>query len=129
MDASWSYFNPHTKYPLPNKDKVCTPLKAQRKGDNVSLSFKENGSKVVQAYLMVTLNGGENYEEWFRFDAVVNDGGSLTAELPEGATHYLFNLIDENGFMVSYPQVDDMGLVRKKKVKFSSYALSAQAGK
>ncbi|VGO18392.1 hypothetical protein SCARR_00444 [Pontiella sulfatireligans] len=30
--------------------------------------------------------------------------------------------------MVSYPQVDDMSIVRKKKVKFSSYALSAQEG-
>ena len=129
MDASWSYFNPHTKYPLPNKDKVCTPLKAQRKGETVSLSFKENGSKVVQGYFMVTLNGGENYEEWFRYKAVVNEDGSLTAELPVGATHYLFNLIDEHGFMVSYPQVDDMGMVKKKKVKFSSYALNALEGK
>ena len=129
MDASKAYFNPDTKYKIPNKDKVCTPLKSQRNGKTVSVTFKENGSKVVQGYLMVTFNGGSNVEEWFRHDAVVNEDGSLTAELPDGATHYLFSLIDENGFLVSFPKLDDMSTAKKKKVKFSSYALSAKESK
>jgi len=128
MDASLPYFNPRTTVPLPNKDQVCTPLKADRNGNDVSLSFKENGSDVVKGYLMYTLNGGQQYEEWFRLEAAVNADGTVTAALPKGTTHYLFNLIDENNFMVSYPQVDDMFTVRKKKVKFSSYALSVQEG-
>jgi len=31
--------------------------------------------------------------------------------------------------MVSYPQVDDMAYVEKKKIKFSSYALRVQEDK
>ena len=129
MDASKPYFNPDTKHKIPNKDKVCTPLKSQRNGKTVSVSFKENGSKVVQGYLMVTFNGGSNVEEWFRHDAVLNEDGSLTAELPDGTTHYLFSLIDENGFLVSFPKLDDMSTAKKKKLKFSSYALSAKESK
>ena len=29
----------------------------------------------------------------------------VTAKLPEGTTHYLINLIDENNFLRSYPEV------------------------
>jgi len=50
----------------------------------------------------------------------------LTAELPEGTTHYLFNLIDENNFLLSYPELDDTDTARKKKRKFSSYAISVK---
>jgi arylsulfatase A-like enzyme len=129
MDASRPYLNPRTTLPLPNKKKVCSPVEAKRKGAAVSLSFKENGSKVIKGYLMFTQNGGDNYEEWFRRDAVLDGMGRLTAELPKGTTHYLFNLIDEHGYMVSYPQVADMAYVEKKKIKFSSYALRVQEDK
>jgi arylsulfatase A-like enzyme len=128
MGASAPYFNPRSTLSLPNKDQVCSPLKAERSGNEVTLSFKENGAKVVQCYLMYTLNGGQNNEEWFRLEAAVNADGTVTATLAKGTTHYLFNLVDEHSFMVSYPQVDDMSTVRKKKVTFSSYALSVQEG-
>ena len=66
------------------------------------------------------------YEEWFRKEATLHGNGTLTAELPEGTTHYLFNLIDENNFLVSYPELDDMNTVRKKKKKVSSYAIGVK---
>jgi len=31
------------------------------------------------------------------------DASTFTVLLPEGATHYVVNLIDENQFLVSYP--------------------------
>ena len=127
LDASLPYLNPKTDLWLSNKDKVCTPLKAALDGNKVSVSYRENGAKVVKGYLMVTMNGGDQkYEEWFRKEAVVHGDGTLSAQLPEGTTHYLFNLIDENNFLVSYPELDDMSTARKKKKKASSYAISVQ---
>ena len=73
-----------------------------------------------------TLQLGCLVEEWFRKEAVVNGDGTLSAELPSGTTHYLFNLIDENNFLVTYPEIDDMSTARKKKKKASSYAISVQ---
>jgi len=127
MDASMPYLNPRTVRNLPGKDKVCTAQNPERNGRIVSVSYKENGAKVTSGYLMYTLNGGEKYEEWLRTSAELDGDGKLVAELPEGATHYLFNLIDENGFLVSYPQVDVVSVVRKKKINYSSFALEAQA--
>ena len=127
MDASLPYLNPNTPLWLPNQEKVCTPLKATRDGSIVSVSFQENGAKVVKGYLIVTMNGGdERYEEWFRKEAILHADGTLTAEVPEGTTHYLFNLIDENNFLLSYPELDDTDTARKKKRKFSSYAISVK---
>ena len=42
-----------------------------------------------------------------------------SARLPEGATHYLINLIDENNFLVSYPE-----MFTKAGQKYSAIALS-----
>ncbi len=125
MDATRPYLNPHVKAGLPNKGKVCTALKASRDGNMVTLAFKENGSKVIKGYLMVTPNGGEKYEEWFRKEAVLS-GNTLTVELPEGCTHYLFNLIDENNFLVSYPELDDVKTARKNNKKYSEYAIQVK---
>jgi arylsulfatase A-like enzyme len=104
MDASKPYLNPRAKEALPKADMVCTPLKMERDGNAVSVLFKENGAKVVKGFLMYTLNSGEKDEEWFRKKAAVHSDGRLSAECPEGATEYLFTLIDENNFLVSYPE-------------------------
>jgi arylsulfatase A-like enzyme len=125
MNASLPYLNPNTSRNLAGKNKACTPQKAERKGRTVSVSYKENGAAVTGGYLMYTLNGGHKYEEWQRKAAELTGDGQLVAELPEGATHYLFNLIDENHFLVSYPQVDFDSKVRSEKIKYSSFALKA----
>jgi len=124
MKASYPYFNPHFKRPLPNKEKVCKPLSNGRKGDQVWARFEERGAKVSKGQLIYTLNGGQRSEEWFRAPAKV-EKGRLVATLPKGATHYLFNLIDENNFLVSYPDVIDMlGAGKTKpKGKYSATAL------
>ena len=71
--------------------------------------------------MIYTLNGGEQYEEWHRAPATLKDGNEATATLPDGATHYFLNLVDENQFLRSYPEV------RKRGKSFISSALSAQA--
>jgi len=105
MDASYPYFNPYFKDALPHKETVPTVLSHQRNGKVVEYRYQENGAKLARAQLMYTLNGGAKKEEWFRTPAEVLPGNKVTATLPEGTTHYLINLIDENNFLVSYPYV------------------------
>lgn len=105
MDASYPYYNPYFKDALPHKETVPTVLSHQRKGKVVEYRYQENGAKLARAQLMYTLNGGAKKEEWFRMPAEVLPGNKVTATLPEGTTHYLINLIDENNFLVSYPYV------------------------
>ena len=77
----------------------------------------------MRANLIYTLNGGARYEEWFRKPATLMPGLKVSAVLPEGTTHYVINLIDENEFLVSYPEVQDMVTINKSKKLYSSTAL------
>lgn len=106
MKASYPYFNPHCKHPLANKEKVPVVLSLEQNADVVESTYRENGAKVVRAQLIYTLNGGKFQEEWFRTPAKLLPGKKISATLPNGTTHYVINLIDENNFLVSYPDVD-----------------------
>ena len=55
--------------------------------------------------MLYTLNGGVTYEEWFRLDASIGTDQVVRARLPEGTSHYLFNLVDEHRYLVSYPRM------------------------
>ena len=107
MNASYPYFNPNYKHPLKNKDKVCRAVEHERIGNKVSAKFEENGANVTNGQIAYTLNGGEKSEEWYISNAVVK-GNQLVGFLPEGTTHYVFNFVDENNFLVSYPEMPDM---------------------
>ena len=105
MEASYPYYNPNHPKGLPNQDKVCKVLSHQQNGDSVTFNYRGNGAKVVRANLLYTMNSGDKSEEWFRIPAEITAEGVVTAKLPEGTTHYLINLIDENNFLRSYPEV------------------------
>jgi hypothetical protein len=104
MKASPPYLNPKSPAKLRNSEKVCRPLKNGRDRHKVWMTFEDQGAKVVKAQLLHTDNGGHRYEEWYRTEAKLTNG-KVTAKLPRGTTHYLFNLIDENHFLVSYPEM------------------------
>jgi arylsulfatase A-like enzyme len=129
MNASYPFLNPSYKGGLPHKEKVCQPiadsLKA-KKGNQVSLAFKERGAKVTAGQLMYTTSGKDKREEWYRAPAKIKNG-RIHAKLPKGTTHYFFNLIDENNFLVSYPEPVDMltAGARKPKGAYSWEALEA----
>lgn len=125
MKASYPYFNPDYKRPIPGKQNVCTIISHKRHGRNVEFTFKENGAKVVHADLIYTLNGGDRYEEWFRSPAKVLSDSKVSAELPEATTHYVINLIDANQFLRSYPEMPDENTLNKMKAKYSASALEA----
>jgi hypothetical protein len=120
MKASYPYYNPHFKNALPNKEKVCTVLAHKQQGETVVFTYKENGAKVLRANLIYTLNGGQEYEEWFRKPAKLLPGKKVSAQLPKGTTHYFVNLIDENNFLRSYPEVTR----ENPKAKYSQSALA-----
>ena len=105
MKASYPYYNPNHPKGLPNQDKVCKVLSHQQSGDSVTFKYRGNGANVVRANLLYTMNSGDKSEEWFRIPAELTAEGVVTAKLPEGTTHYLINLIDENNFLRSYPEV------------------------
>ena len=104
MNASYPGYNPDYKGELPNKESVPTVLSHRKTGDTVVFVYRENGAKVIRADLIYTLNGGQRYEEWFRTSAKVS-GSKVIAKIPDGATHYILNLIDENSFLISYPEM------------------------
>ena len=120
MKASYPYYNPATKIDLPHKESVPTVTSNNTEGNKVELIYQENGSKLADADLIYTLNGGERNEEWFRVPAKIDaDTKKILATLPKGTTHYYVNLIDENNFLVSYPKVE------KGRGRQSSYISSA----
>ncbi len=127
MKASYPYFNPHFKGPLPHKEKVCNALEHGREGQKVWARFEERGSKVVKGQIVYTLNGGEKSEEWYLSPAQVK-GNRLVGTLPRGATHYVFNLVDERNFLVSYPEMPDMmsGGNGRGKTKYSVQAFKSK---
>ncbi|MGB7323489.1 MAG: sulfatase-like hydrolase/transferase [Rubripirellula sp.] len=122
MNASYPYYNPNCDGDLPGKDAVCTVVSHAKDGDRVTFTYQENGAKVVRADLLYTLNGGQRYEEWFRKPANLLAGMKVSAELPEGTTHFVLNLVDENQFLRSYPEINS-----GRKGKASASALSTLA--
>ncbi|QEG39289.1 sulfatase-like hydrolase/transferase [Roseimaritima ulvae] len=123
MQASYPYYSPSYPGSLPNKEKVCTVVAHSRQGQQVEFTYQENGAKVTRADLIYTLNGNDRYEEWFRAPASLVGNGKVTAQLPSGTTHYFLNLIDENRFLRSYPEV-----VKHQK-SFAGSALSVDSDK
>lgn len=106
MEASYPYFNPHAHRAGNRRRYVPKVLSHELSGKRVVFKYRLNGAKLKRANLIYTDNGGDRFEEWFRTPAEIRDE-SIVAELPERTTHYLINLIDENNFLVSYPEVDE----------------------
>ena len=128
MKASYPYLNPRYKGGLEGKNQICKIVANGNEGKEVWAEFKEKGNKVKKAQILYTLNGGERSEEWYVANAEVNQNRVL-GTLPEGSTHYFFNLIDEKNFLVSYPVPMDMLSAGKTKPKglYSIDALAVRA--
>ncbi|MDF7826809.1 sulfatase-like hydrolase/transferase [Pontiellaceae bacterium B12227] len=105
MKASYPFYNPDCNGELPGKESAPSVLSHLQNGNKVEFEVQENGAKVVGADLIYTLNGGERDEEWFRMPATVLFSQNVSVNIPEGTTHYYINVIDENNFMRSYPEV------------------------
>ena len=137
MDASQPLYNIHGRHVSAEFKKAApTALKHSRSGNTVTLSYKENCTKLRKAHLLYTNNPGVHEEEWFRMPATINADNTVTATLPADATHYYLNLIDTNQVLVSYPECPDSrahieattkALGKKAhKVSFTHFALPAK---
>jgi uncharacterized sulfatase len=125
MNASYPYYNPAFRGSGPKSKTIPTVGSHRQDGRRVQFTFRESGARVVRADLIYSLNGNARFEEWFRTPARLNTDGTVETLLPEGTTHYFVNLIDENNFLVSYPEVPDAVTMRKTRDKFAKHALTA----
>ena len=126
MNASFPYYNPRAGRIGKVKKLIPSVTSHQIAPNLVKFKFSENGAKVIRGDLIYTPNGGARYEEWYRIKGGNQNGNEISFDLPEGATHYFLNLIDENNFLVSYPQTPDYSELSKTKDKFAKYALSVE---
>ena len=111
MDAGMTYYNPTcTRVKIPGANQLLSVIDEQRTNRRVRLRFKENGAKVTRAQVIYTMNGDSRDSEWFPLEAQVisakgKQPAKVEATLPPHVTHYVFNLIDENNFLISHPQM------------------------
>ena len=118
VNARMPHYNPKFSGPLANKEKVPSVTGSGCSGGKAWVTFGTgSGAKVVRADLIYTLNGGAGFdEEWFCMPAVLDAAaGRAEAAVPAGTTHLLFNLIDENNFLISSVDVGDMARARETK--------------
>ncbi len=106
MKASYPYWNPHCKFPLPNQKNVPTVTGHSVDDHLLAATYMENGARVVRVDLIYAVlpgdKKGKESAEWFRAFGEFN-AGQIKATLPKEATQCFINLIDENNFMISYP--------------------------
>ncbi|WP_139959467.1 sulfatase [Flavicella sediminum] len=121
LNARYPYLNPTSKADLPNKAEVPTVVTHGVDGDKVWLEYKNNGAKLVKAELMYTKNGGIAGEIWFPVPMKLTNN-KVCVTLPKGTTHYVFNLVDENNYLVSYP---DAGYQKTTKI-FATKAIAVK---
>jgi arylsulfatase A-like enzyme len=123
MQADYPYKNPYYRKLPPSAQQAPRAKATGQSASQVWMTYQEKGNSLVKAYLMYTTNGGQKAEEWSRMDATFK-GDKVSASLPEGTTHYIFNLIDDQNFLVSYPR---MGQVSDfKRGNYSSKAFKVQ---
>ncbi|MBT3194283.1 MAG: sulfatase-like hydrolase/transferase, partial [Verrucomicrobia bacterium] len=108
--ANTPFYNPkYTSGTLPNQGLVPVPISNGGTGSVVWVEYETNRAEVIRVDLLYTLEGNSVNQDWFRMPASITVPGRAEATAPEGATHYVFNLIDENNFLVSYPDVGTTG--------------------
>ena len=121
LNARFPFLNPNTKNAIASKSKIPTIVDQGVDGKMVWLKYKNNGAKVIKAELIYTKNGGIKGEIWFPINMELSDD-KVAVYLPKGTTHYVFNLIDENNFLISYPEI---GYLKTTKA-FSTTAIAVE---
>jgi uncharacterized sulfatase len=124
MNATYPSYNPHCSAELPHKELVPAVAGHQRKGRNVEITYKEQGARVAGADLIYTTEGDHPRAEWFRRPAKLKPGHKVAVTLPPGTTHYFIYLLDENNFLVTYPDLPEVD--RRKKPRPSDTALEVK---
>jgi arylsulfatase A-like enzyme len=109
VGANIPSYNPKCTTALPNQSLVPAAITNGSAGGVVWVDYETNKAAMARVDLLYTLNGTSSAQEWFRLPAAITAPGHAEATVPEGTTHYVFNLVDENNFLVSYPDVGTSG--------------------
>ena len=125
LDAGMTNYNPScTKIKMPGAGKFVSVIDQQRTNRRVRLRYQENGAKLLTARVIYSLNGDDRDSEWFPLEAKIipssgKNPAKVEATLPSKTTHYVYNLVDENNFMVCYPKLNkqDLGGSALKVIK------------
>jgi arylsulfatase A-like enzyme len=105
-NVSYPYKNPGIKT-HPGQDKVPAVLARGDDGDRIWVEVEtgDDKSRIVEAKLLYTVNGGEfessggRREMWFEEPAVIK-GGRIEGTVPPGTSHAVFCMRDSEGFLV-----------------------------
>jgi len=127
MKASYPLYNPNFSGELPKKEFAPEVKLHKIKDGVVKVVYETHGAKVTQANLIYSTYGKDaGYQEWFASPMNIKESGpSVNASLPEGTKYFFVNLIDENNFLVSYPEVGTI-VDRVKKSSYSDKAIKVQ---
>jgi arylsulfatase A-like enzyme len=104
VSANVPHYNPYyTGSPsLPNQDQVPAAITNGNAGSGVVwVEYETDKAAMKRVDLIYSFDG----TTWFKKTATITAPGRAEVEIPAGTTLYVFNLIDENNFLVSYPDV------------------------
>jgi len=106
-DGAVPYKNPlHRPNNIPGQQDIPTVIGREYEGSELKVEVLQEKSKVVDAFLLYTINPGSN-EEWFRAAATI-DGKMIQAKAPPGMTHGVVCLVDENHFFITSEKIPSM---------------------
>ena len=111
IGATSPYRNPDFMFPqvMSNLEFVPTVL-SDGKSDTTTAWVEFEGpadgkAAITKASLIYALDGYSAYPEWFYTDASIVSDTRVEATLPTGTTHYFFNLVDANNYLISHPYI------------------------
>lgn len=106
VGANVPHYNPqYTSGNLPNQGLVPAVTANGRDGSVVWVEYETSKAAMARVDLLYTYQGFNVNQQWFRKIGTITEPGRAEVSVPAGTTHYVFNLVDENNFMVSYPSV------------------------
>ncbi len=98
--------------PLPHQELVPSVASVSYNQDNniATATITENPgeAKIAVATLLYKENTTAEDDEWFELEETTINGNIITAEVPINATAIVFNMIDENNFLVLSEEWDQL---------------------
>lgn len=105
VGARFPSYNPKLTS-LPHQSEVPAVTGAGNTNGFAWVEWQTNKAPVERVELIYTPSGGSADEEWFCLPvAFTAADGHAEVTVPAGTTHFVFNLIDANNFLVSSPDV------------------------
>ena len=95
---------------LAGQQDVPAVISRESEGTKLSVQVEPGKSKIVEAFLLYTINPGKT-EEWFQAKAHIS-GNRIEAKAPPGMTHGVFCLIDESNFLITSERIPSMQQLR-----------------